>query len=74
MMYKTHCQCILDTAINANFEEVSGFLLIHIENTQTTNIADDHLTSAKFQSFAKYVFFEAYHMENSKNTGHIVYI
>jgi len=22
MMYKTHCQCILDTAINANFEEV----------------------------------------------------
>jgi hypothetical protein len=23
MMYKTHCQCILDTAINANFEEVS---------------------------------------------------
>ena len=27
-MYKTHCQCILDTAINANFDEVSfnGFL------------------------------------------------
>ena len=23
MMYKTHCQCILDTAINANFDEVS---------------------------------------------------
>ena len=22
MMYKTHCQCILDTAINANFDEV----------------------------------------------------
>lgn len=23
VMYKTHCQCILDTAINANFDEVS---------------------------------------------------
>lgn len=23
MMYKTHCQCILDNAINVNFEEVS---------------------------------------------------
>lgn len=22
MMYKTHCQCILDNAINVNFEEV----------------------------------------------------
>ncbi|XP_052286771.1 DNA-binding protein RFX6-like isoform X2 [Dreissena polymorpha] len=27
MMYKTHCQCILDTAINANFEEIQNFLL-----------------------------------------------
>lgn len=27
MMYKTHCQCILDTAINANFEEVGGTIL-----------------------------------------------
>lgn len=24
MMYKTHCQCILDNAINVNFEEVSA--------------------------------------------------
>lgn len=24
MMYKTHCQCILDNAINVNFEEVTG--------------------------------------------------
>ena len=23
MMYKTHCQCILDNAINVNFEEVT---------------------------------------------------
>ena len=23
-MYKTHCQCILDTAINANFDEVGN--------------------------------------------------
>lgn len=23
MMYKTHCQCILDSAINVNFEEVT---------------------------------------------------
>ncbi|WAR02388.1 RFX6-like protein [Mya arenaria] len=27
MMYKTHCQCILDTAINANFDEIQNFLL-----------------------------------------------
>ncbi|KAJ8298950.1 hypothetical protein KUTeg_023010 [Tegillarca granosa] len=27
MMYKTHCQCVLDTAINANFEEIQNFLL-----------------------------------------------
>ncbi|KAL2081954.1 hypothetical protein ACEWY4_021772 [Coilia grayii] len=27
MMYKTHCQCILDNAINANFEEIQNFLL-----------------------------------------------
>ncbi|XP_067655645.1 DNA-binding protein RFX6-like [Haliotis asinina] len=27
MMYKTHCQCILDTAINSNFEEIQNFLL-----------------------------------------------
>lgn len=24
MMYKTHCQCILDNAINVNFEEVTA--------------------------------------------------
>ena len=24
MMYKTHCQCILDTLINSNFDEVSS--------------------------------------------------
>lgn len=24
MMYKTHCQCILDNAINVNFEEVKA--------------------------------------------------
>ena len=24
-MYKTHCQCILDTAINANFDEVGNW-------------------------------------------------
>lgn len=24
MMYKTHCQCILDNAINVNFEEVTS--------------------------------------------------
>ena len=28
MMYKTHCQCILDTAINANFEEVINLYII----------------------------------------------
>uniref|UniRef100_A0A096MHL5 DNA-binding protein RFX6 n=1 Tax=Poecilia formosa TaxID=48698 RepID=A0A096MHL5_POEFO len=27
MMYKTHCQCILDNAININFEEIQNFLL-----------------------------------------------
>ncbi|XP_076024141.1 DNA-binding protein RFX6 [Genypterus blacodes] len=27
MMYKTHCQCILDNAINVNFEEIHNFLL-----------------------------------------------
>ncbi|XP_063078762.1 DNA-binding protein RFX6 [Engraulis encrasicolus] len=27
MMYKTHCQCILDNAINTNFEEIQNFLL-----------------------------------------------
>ncbi|KAK3610931.1 hypothetical protein CHS0354_022198 [Potamilus streckersoni] len=27
MMYKTHCQCVLDTAINANFDEIQNFLL-----------------------------------------------
>ncbi|CAN0226767.1 unnamed protein product, partial [Lampetra planeri] len=26
-MYKTHCQCILDNAINGNFEEIQNFLL-----------------------------------------------
>ncbi|KAM3931621.1 DNA-binding protein RFX6 [Leptodactylus fuscus] len=27
MMYKTHCQCVLDNAINGNFEEIQHFLL-----------------------------------------------
>ncbi|XP_070782350.1 DNA-binding protein RFX6 [Enoplosus armatus] len=27
MMYKTHCQCVLDNAINVNFEEIQNFLL-----------------------------------------------
>ncbi|KAM5263969.1 DNA-binding protein RFX6 [Ctenodactylus gundi] len=27
MMYKTHCQCILDNAINGNFEEIQHFLV-----------------------------------------------
>ncbi|XP_055362476.1 DNA-binding protein RFX6 isoform X2 [Betta splendens] len=27
MMYKTHCQCILDNAINVNFQEIQNFLL-----------------------------------------------
>ncbi|KAM8846114.1 LOW QUALITY PROTEIN: DNA-binding protein RFX6 [Synchiropus picturatus] len=27
VMYKTHCQCILDNAINANFPEIQNFLL-----------------------------------------------
>ncbi|XP_049613706.1 DNA-binding protein RFX6 [Syngnathus scovelli] len=27
MMYKTHCQCILDNAININFGEIQNFLL-----------------------------------------------
>ncbi|KAL6096166.1 rfx6 [Pungitius sinensis] len=27
MMYKTHCQCILDNAINISFEEIQNFLL-----------------------------------------------
>ncbi|CAH1785628.1 unnamed protein product [Owenia fusiformis] len=27
MMYRTHCQCILDTAINQNFDEIQNFLL-----------------------------------------------
>ncbi|RUS89555.1 hypothetical protein EGW08_002673 [Elysia chlorotica] len=27
MMYKTHCQCVLDTAINGNFQEIQNFLL-----------------------------------------------
>lgn len=26
IMYKTHCQCILDTAINSNFNEIKSFL------------------------------------------------
>ena len=32
-MYKTHCQCILDTAINANFDEVSN-RWVHVPVTQ----------------------------------------
>ena len=31
-MYKTHCQCILDTAINANFDEVGS--CVHVPVTQ----------------------------------------
>ncbi|XP_062857551.1 DNA-binding protein RFX6 [Trichomycterus rosablanca] len=27
MMYKTHCQCILDNAISTNFDEIQNFLL-----------------------------------------------
>ncbi|XP_078502999.1 DNA-binding protein RFX6 [Lissotriton helveticus] len=27
MMYKTHCQCVLDNAINGNFEEIQHFIL-----------------------------------------------
>ncbi|KAM8953733.1 DNA-binding protein RFX6 [Pelodytes ibericus] len=27
IMYKTHCQCVLDNAINGNFEEIQHFLL-----------------------------------------------
>ncbi|XP_061669171.1 DNA-binding protein RFX6 isoform X2 [Syngnathoides biaculeatus] len=27
VMYKTHCQCILDNAINVNFDEIQNFLL-----------------------------------------------
>ncbi|GAB6027846.1 DNA-binding protein rfx6 [Chamberlinius hualienensis] len=27
MMYKTHCQCILDTAISGNFDEIQSYLL-----------------------------------------------
>ncbi|KAG7316359.1 hypothetical protein KOW79_019900 [Hemibagrus wyckioides] len=27
MMYKTHCQCILDNAISVNFDEIQNFLL-----------------------------------------------
>ncbi|XP_068087452.1 DNA-binding protein RFX6 [Hyperolius riggenbachi] len=27
MMYKTHCQCVLDNAISGNFEEIQHFLL-----------------------------------------------
>ncbi|NWR67475.1 RFX6 protein, partial [Bucorvus abyssinicus] len=27
VMYKTHCQCVLDNAINGNFEEIQHFLL-----------------------------------------------
>ncbi|XP_026197362.1 DNA-binding protein RFX6 [Anabas testudineus] len=27
MMYKTHCQCVLDNAINVNFQEIQNFLL-----------------------------------------------
>lgn len=46
MMYKTHCQCILDNAININFEEVSTIEMalqtIHhpdlIENQSAINI------------------------------------
>lgn len=31
MMYKTHCQCILDTAINSNFNEVNvQYMLISV--------------------------------------------
>lgn len=30
MMYKTHCQCILDNAINVNFEEVISKLIIFL--------------------------------------------
>jgi len=46
VMYKTHCQCILDTAINANFDEVKfatkdhicilEFLFIHIKTAENS--------------------------------------
>uniref|UniRef100_A0A8C0V3Y1 DNA-binding protein RFX6 n=1 Tax=Cyanistes caeruleus TaxID=156563 RepID=A0A8C0V3Y1_CYACU len=33
MMYKTHCQCVLDNAINGNFEEVRLFEHTHLVHT-----------------------------------------
>ena len=30
VMYKTHCQCILDTVINANFDEVTQPFQDHV--------------------------------------------
>ncbi len=38
MMYKTHCQCILDNAINVNFEEVIISYTAEESKTRKTNI------------------------------------
>lgn len=51
MMYKTHCQCILDNAINSNFEEVSknrewGVLSAH---WQCWPALCDHVWPSAFQ-------------------------
>uniref|UniRef100_A0A8D2MGQ6 DNA-binding protein RFX6 n=1 Tax=Zonotrichia albicollis TaxID=44394 RepID=A0A8D2MGQ6_ZONAL len=49
MMYKTHCQCVLDNAINGNFEEVRLFehtLLVHMDGKSRNLLAD-------IRSFAK---------------------
>ncbi|EPY74555.1 hypothetical protein CB1_001970001 [Camelus ferus] len=52
MMYKTHCQCILDNAINGNFEEIARPALFdqHIVNSMVSDIEKVDLNSIGSQA------------------------
>ncbi|MEJ1286753.1 regulatory factor X 6 [Cricetulus griseus] len=52
MMYKTHCQCILDNAINGNFEEIARPALFdqHVVNSMVSDIEKVDLNSIGSQA------------------------
>ncbi|CAH2252061.1 DNA-binding RFX6 [Pelobates cultripes] len=52
MMYKTHCQCVLDNAINGNFEEIARPALFdqNVVNSMTTDIEKVDLYSIGSQA------------------------
>uniref|UniRef100_A0A8B9TBG5 DNA-binding protein RFX6 n=1 Tax=Anas platyrhynchos TaxID=8839 RepID=A0A8B9TBG5_ANAPL len=45
MMYKTHCQCVLDNAINGNFEEIQHFLLHFWQGMNNSQICPEACVS-----------------------------